>query len=742
MSSYRIQKFANKYYINIANRLYFIYNMLMILKKLGSEIMLKKLKIRHKILIGILSTTLISGILLANSAFFGVLTVKNNFVNLNNSLKDEIFVKSSDALKNQNLKYIDNISLKQSEKFDAILSDIQLDTSSIAFGMENIYKNKSNFKGINILEPEDTPLGDINDVYSAISKIYNAGDLNAGTQNERLILSNAEFLVEPLYINNYNIDSVYVGTESGLCYNYSVYNNIEKVLPSSQNWYKDAVKAFKAGDKNSVWQSAYIDPKTNKRSIKCSKAFADENGKILGVVCIETFIDTIYDEINSEDIKNFGLVFVVDKENRIILNSDNMDSNQVKSFTDNLKNNYDIFNEINLGDEKYFISSNLINSTGWKFFILCKKDDLIKLTNDLNGQINKLSEESLNNVNLTLAYLLIIFLIIFIVIIFISFLIAKFISKKITDPIEKLSKEAEKIGKGALKRKIKIDSTDEIGDLKNSFNKMTKDLVVYMNKLRRTTKEKEIINNELRIAKKIQKSMLPNNFLELSESKKFDIFATMQPAKMVGGDFYDFFLIDEENLAIVIGDVSGKGIAAALFMVIVKTLIKDQMTNGFGPEKVLELVNKQIVENNDADMFSTVFLGVLNLKTGKFIFSNAGHNKPLIYKKKEGFDWLKTKNGFILGGIENVKYELEEMSFSDGDTIFLYTDGVTEAFNVEDVLFSNERLYSSLNNIDFEDLDAKIVIKKVKDSLEEFTKGKEQSDDITMLALKYFKKDN
>lgn len=704
--------------------------------------MLKKLKIRHKILIGILFTTLISGFLIECFAILGILTAKNNFIKLNTSLKDETFVKSSAALKDQNLKYIDNISLKQSEKFDAILSDIQFDTSSIAFGMENIYKNNNNFKGIKILEPENTLLGDINDVYSASSKMYSSAVVSGEIQNEKSVLSNAEFLVKPLYINNYNIDGIYVGTESGLCYNYSVYNNIEKVLPSTQKWYIDAVNAFKSSNKNAVWQSAYIDSKTNKRSIKCSKAFANDKGEILGVVCIETFIDTIYDEVNSNDIKDLGLIFVVDHENRIVMNSDNIESIKVKNFMDTLKNNEDNFKDITLDDEKYLVSYNLINSTGWKFFILSKEDNLIKLTNDLNGQINKLSEESLNNINLTLVYLLSIFLLIFIFIIFISFIIAKFISKKITDPIEKLSKEAEKVGKGVLKRKIKVDSEDEIGDLKNSFNKMTKDLVVYMDKFRKTTKEKEIINNELKIAKKIQKSMLPNNFLEISEGKNFDIFATMKPAKMVGGDFYDFFFIDEENLAVVIGDVSGKGIAAALFMIIVKTMIKDQMLNGFSPEKVLRLVNKQLVENNDALMFATVFLGKLNLKTGKFIFSNAGHNKPLIYKKGKGFDWLKTNNGFILGGIENIKYELEEIEFSEEDMIFLYTDGVTEAFNIEDVLFSNERLYSSLNDISFKNLESKLVIQNVKNSLKEFTKGKEQSDDVTMLVLKYLKKGN
>ena len=238
---------------------------------------------------------------------------------------------------------------------------------------------------------------------------------------------------------------------------------------------------------------------------------------------------------------------------------------------------------------------------------------------------------------------------------------------------------------------------------------------------------------ELNVARNIQHDMLPCIFPAFPERNEFDIYATMDPAKEVGGDFYDFFLVDDRHLAIVISDVSGKGVPAALFMVIAKTLIKNQTQPGVPLGEVFTRVNDQLCENNGEGMFVTSFMGVLDLNTRELTFVNAGHNPPLLCRKGGGFEFLKTKPGFVLAGLENMVYKEDSIQLGAGDRIFLYTDGVTEAINSSTELYGDDRLVAALNQD--VNLSPEQLLAAVKTSMDAFTAGAEQFDDITMLAL-------
>ena len=239
---------------------------------------------------------------------------------------------------------------------------------------------------------------------------------------------------------------------------------------------------------------------------------------------------------------------------------------------------------------------------------------------------------------------------------------------------------------------------------------------------------------ELNVASHIQKNMLPCIFPPYPEREEFDIYATMMPAKEVGGDFYDFFLIDSDHLAIVIADVSGKGVPAALFMVIAKTLIKNNTAGMTEPKGIFEKTNDQLCENNEEGMFVTAFMGILEISTGVFSFVNAGHNPPLLKRKGQQFDWLSVKPGFILAGMEGMKYQQESITLSEGDELYLYTDGVTEAMNLEEELFTDQRLKEALNR--HRKLDLKDLLASMKQEIDQFANGAKQADDITMLALR------
>ncbi len=242
---------------------------------------------------------------------------------------------------------------------------------------------------------------------------------------------------------------------------------------------------------------------------------------------------------------------------------------------------------------------------------------------------------------------------------------------------------------------------------------------------------------ELGVASQIQASILPYTFPAFPERKEFDIFATMDTAKEVGGDFYDFFLVGENKLAVVMADVSGKGVPAALFMMIARTLIKNETLSGHEPSEIFEKVNDQLCENNDAEMFVTAFLGILDMEKKVMTVVNAGHNPPLLRHCGQNFEWLKIKPGFVLAGMNGVPYKQYEIPFEPGDDLFLYTDGVTEAVNPRLELYSEERLFKELNSIS-KDTPIADTIHTIRGSIDTFAQGASQADDITMLMLRYF----
>ena len=255
------------------------------------------------------------------------------------------------------------------------------------------------------------------------------------------------------------------------------------------------------------------------------------------------------------------------------------------------------------------------------------------------------------------------------------------------------------------------------------------------------TKASERTETELNLASAIQKNMLPSIFPPFPEHKEIDIYAAMIPAKKIGGDFYDMFLIDENHLAICMADVSGKGVPASLIMMISKILIKNVSKIDMDVSKTFTRVNKMLCDGNDTGLFITSWFGILDLKTGKIEFVNAGHNPPLLFSKKTNkFEFIKTKPNLVLAGMEETVYKKEEVTIEKGDRLFLYTDGVVEASNINNELYTEERLQDFLNN--HLELNVEETVNAVKEDIDKFADGAVQFDDITMLELLYKEDDS
>ena len=283
----------------------------------------------------------------------------------------------------------------------------------------------------------------------------------------------------------------------------------------------------------------------------------------------------------------------------------------------------------------------------------------------------------------------------------------------------------------------KLQLRNELGELAVDLSEMALEIDAHVEEIKNITAEQERISAELSLAKNIQTAMLPHIFPPFPERREIDLYAIMDPAKEVGGDFYDYFLVDDDHLCMVIADVSGKGVPAALFMMVTKIIIHSCAAPGMSAGEILTKTNEEICSNNPEDMFVTVWVGILELSTGKLCAANAGHEYPVFKKPGGCFELLRDKHGFVVGGMEGVRYKEYEMQLEPWTKLFVYTDGVTEATSADNKLFGTDRMLAALNREADETETPDQILRKVRRAIDSFVGDAEQFDDLTMLCLEY-----
>ena len=326
---------------------------------------------------------------------------------------------------------------------------------------------------------------------------------------------------------------------------------------------------------------------------------------------------------------------------------------------------------------------------------------------------------------------------------FMGFIITRLMERTTVRPINAIAKAAQsyvedrRSGNTRMEHfsSLPIRTGDEVEHLNRVMAQMEKDLSVYMEDLTRVTKKEERVRTELDMASKIQKGALPDIFPAFPDRQEFDLYASMEPAKEIGGDFYDFFLIDDDHLCLVIADVSGKGVPAALFMMASKIILADNAIMGKSPSEILYDVNNAICKNNKLEMFVTVWVGILEISTGKLSAANAGHEYPALKRGDGGFSVFKDRHGFVLGGMEGMKYKEYEIQLSPGDKLFVYTDGVPEANDPDGNMFDAKRMIDALN--EEPTASSEQILVDVRGAISRFVREAEQFDDLTMRCLEY-----
>lgn len=379
-----------------------------------------------------------------------------------------------------------------------------------------------------------------------------------------------------------------------------------------------------------------------------------------------------------------------------------------------------------------------IRTLGWLQIMFVPKADIDDVTGSLLEKMDEAQEEALESYAANFRGAAVATLASMAALIIAAILLATAFSKRLVTPVNRMTKRVKSMTGDDMDFEMEsvYKTGDEIEVLAGSFSALTDKLKNYIKEVTAMSAEKERIGIEMATASKIQSSMLPGKFPAFPERNEFDLYAAMEPAKEVGGDLYDYYFIDDDHLALVIGDVSGKGITAALFMVMVKHVIQSQiLLNAGDVEKTLESVNALLMEENAAKMFVTIWLGVLTVSTGHLVYANAGHEYPIICRNGQSFELFKDNHGIPLACKKKIKVKLNELELHPGDVLYLYTDGFTEATDENMQMFGHERLLEALNNntgAGMKELD-----EAARKAAYEFIGNAEQFDDMTSLCFRY-----
>lgn len=718
----------------------------------------KSISIRKRILTVLLSSCLLSIILTSLIAFKAIYDTRELTLSIGNEIIFQAAENSQEALIQRAKLALEQTAFDKANELDENLGKVKKDVIILSNMMTNIASNPEEYHSRNIFEPSKNDIDKITAQLLFSSEVVDKSSpilrqeigLTANIQDFLIQINTNSNVIISSYVASKNGFTIMVDRFAGRKFQNSdikpdFYN------ATSRPWYIQAKKEDKT-----IFTDIVIDALGGGPCIICATPYY-ANGQFAGVVGMGTFLDNINEIILNTKIGDNGFGFVINKQGQIIASPHTTGDlitgiNNIKDLRQSTNTSLadavqKIINEkaglteANIDGKDYYLAYAPMKNTDWYFVTAMEVDTVIAPAKETHENIINIATEYMDNLSektkMTVIGMIISISILLFFITYIGWSLADYLTK----PIRQLSKGVQQIAMGNFNGKLNIHTGDEIESLAISFNAMTTELQTYIKNLEQITAEKERIATELNVATNIQKNMLPCIFPPYPDRKDFDIYAVMYPAKEVGGDFYDFYLLDENHLVITIADVSDKGIPAAMFMVITKTILKNfamSMTSPDDFSAVVQCANRQLCENNEEMMFVTVFMGMLDLKTGKFIYVNAGHTPPMIrhkHKDDSTFEYLPVEKNCVLGINEEAQFKQQEVYLKQGDELFLYTDGVTEAINKEKKLYSIERLYSNLNKIN-QKSSCQDILRDVKLSIDEFAQGMYQSDDITMLAIK------
>ena len=515
--------------------------------------------------------------------------------------------------------------------------------------------------------------------------------------------------------------------------------------PRNRTWYKQGKAAGKA-----VFSSVYRGAEGN-LDLTCAMPYYDANG-FAGVVGISYTVEDIYETLVKNAMVHIGKGFVLDDKGNVLFSSENEGVLTVTQQAKDLRQSEEAelaeaarymtdgesrVMSVTLDGKSYYLAFAPLKTVGWSLGLLMDTSEVAAPVEQVEASVMEQVNAFQETLQATLFHTLLKGFWILIPILLLLMYASEWMAGRVTRPIRRLAEGAREIAEGNFDRKFTLTTGDEIEHLADSFNFMTDELKKYTQNLAKVAAEKERSRTELEVAAKIQMDMLPQNFADFAKYPEFAIYALMEPAKNVGGDFYDFYLLQGRYFVITVADVSGKGVPAALFMAKSQSVLKNCVLRAEHPEDMAEIIseaNSELCRNNEAMMFVTLFIGVLDLHNGHFTYTNGGHCPPLL-EHNGRYEFLSMKKNCVLG-LAEMPYVQQSIDLQPGDTLFVYTDGVSEAMNEQNELFTEKRIQEGLNSLPAGQ-EVEVVLQQMLTKIRQYAGAAEQSDDITMMGLRY-----
>ena len=658
---------------------------------------------------------------------------------------------SEEAMRMEAREVLTETSKMKAKISDARFLEFRKAVEMIAKSAEEMYNHPERYGAASMEVYDESAMGDIvTYVAFADSVDPNAEDI----KEEVSLLGNLQTTLRAINIENDNIATDYFATESGefYCsepastYNMPVNGGSLHFEARIRPWYVQAKEA-----KAPIFTGMISDADTGADAVSCAvPVYID--GEFKGVAGAGFYLDDVREDVDGFRVGKEGFACVVNSHGQVLL-SGNSDTDLAPS----KDNEHDLRESSNaelaeltkkaldgetgiglveLNGENYYIAYAPMETVSWSYYTVLPESEVLLPTKTLIQELNKNNKAQNEFVGKSVfdsAKTIVILLLIIAGIM--CFLAARF-SDRLAKPVTILTDKVRKIEGDNLGFEWNMDTGDEIQVLAESFGSMTDRMKQYIVDITTITADKERISAELNVAKNIQAAMLPNIFPPYPARKEFDLYAAMDPAREVGGDFYDFFFIDKDHLALVIADVSGKGVPAALFMVIAMAIIENGSQSSQKVDQVFNSTNNHLCEGNAENMFVTAWIGIIDVTTGVMTWCEAGHENPYILHADGTVDMLTpSKKKPPIASMENTVYVSNELTLKPGDCLFLYTDGVAEATSSNMELYGTKRLERALRENHLES--SQSIVKKVRKDVDLFVGDAPQFDDMTMLAFKY-----
>ena len=648
-------------------------------------------------------------------------------------------------------------SMGQSAQMEAYIADGLFRQVADSVGMivdyaQKLYGGPEQYPRIPVAEPDPWMEG------SAVAQVLYADGVDAASEeiaDEVRLLGNLSEMMLSMYQNTEALGSCFISTCSGITLmvdrhsGFKVANgSILRVNAYERPWYQGA-----AACGGLYFTGVEEDLFSGTSGVVCAQPVY-KDGQLVAVAGVDLFLEDMETAVQGSE-NGSGFVFIVDQNGHVIFSpkQDGLFAAKQSAEAGDLRENASeqlgtviraslsgltAVQEVECEEGSFYMSGARIETVGWAVVNVVEKAatqapaEVLKQGYRNNQAV---AAEALNGGLKTAKQ--VIFLILAVACL-VALASALFLAKRIVHPLNHMARRMAEISaeNPAFEMEKIYRTGDEVEALAESVAELSLRTREFIRENSRITAEKERINTELNVATQIQADMLPSIFPAFPEREEFDLYAQMRPARQVGGDFYDFFLLDEDHLVMVMADVSGKGVPAALFMVITKTLIKNRALQGGSPGQILTDVNQELCLNNEASLFVTVWLAILTISTGEMQVSNAGHEHPAVRRAGGVFELVAYKHSPPLAVMEWIPFEEHVFVLYPGDTLLVYTDGVTEASDAADNLFGEGRLIHTLNS--FAAVYPQDVVRSLSKGISAFTAGAEQFDDITMLCLQYY----